>query len=253
MILTDTELKVLIDKARAEGKDLYQLAAAHKYSKPYGHVTVSERAAAKKDLFFHPYWGTPFKCEGITSGRLKSNRAFAVPRPKPPEEIPEGANWSKIAKDVGIEAFLKAGGRLYIDGDPAVKHSGSRDGLQDKDILEAEMFSIFRNFKDLVAVNSLPNAWDIFFTSVPNAAVEKIVEDGCIKWLPIVPMSDDKCAPEDFDDVDAALQYLNEGGVLIKLPDTPDSKYWRLFLMEPVPERFEDVIEDWKQRHGGGP
>ncbi len=276
-MITQKEYAALVKQARAEHKDLNQLAAALKYNKPYEHVTISERAAAKNELFLHTYsqgsasihpGPTPrsFVGLGTTTGSLRLKKPLPEPE-KAESDIPlvdeatPPIDWAKIIKQVGIENFLKAGGRLYVDGDKKWPRDFSLEPLTIQDLEAAAMFTIFRNLKDeRSGWWGFRSWWDIFYVDQyfmseaeidEHLKVGEIAKSGGLDWLPFEPERSDEDCPEPaekFSDLYASLCYLSEGGTLIKLPDTPDSKYWRLYIMEPVPARFEDVINDWKER-----
>jgi hypothetical protein len=55
-----------------------------------------------------------------------------------------------------------------------------------------------------------------------------------------VPLLDDENTQHlrklDYWDDDATLEYLAKGGALIKLPDSPGSKYWRMYVIVLKPK-----------------
>ena len=120
------------------------------------------------------------------------------------------------------------------------------------DLHAAPMFTVFHGLKGkcVVRKDANPEWWDKF--SLVGATVFDDEVDEKARSLEIKVLKDgpyyveveafNEC-PEGFEDADAALCYLNEGGVLAKLPDTMDSKYYRLYVVD-VPKGVKSGEQD---------
>jgi hypothetical protein len=128
------------------------------------------------------------------------------------------------------------------------------------EFVEAPMYTVFQGPVELDDQELLTDEeWDLFSVSGDQADANVrreanrrgIMLAHNIEGDIINPQKDDVLGPEKADDLDAALSYIASGGMLVKLPDTPDSQYWRLYavllykprhgLTEPAPPPLADV------------
>jgi hypothetical protein len=126
------------------------------------------------------------------------------------------------------------------------------DILRTSHLVAAPMFTVFRDRKGQCDVN--PDAkddwWAPFSMHGATVASENVL--AMAKEKGIVPKRegihfveiehvDDSDAPGShvFDDNDATLCFLNEGGAVVKLPDTMTSEHWRYYILEDEKEGNE--------------
>ena len=91
-------------------------------------------------------------------------------------------------------------------------------------------------------IRGVDDLWSIFEvgSAYDDEVHEELVSRGTVKQgesLDFTPQREDDGAPQDYDDIDAAVDALNAGYTLVKLPDWIDAKYYRLY-----------VLDDWKPR-----
>lgn len=113
-----------------------------------------------------------------------------------------------------------------------------------RQIEDAPMWTIFRG----EAVDPGPIKWEIFEPGPADPWPEDVLAkmELLSVWVEEPEIEDDWAAGGSWrrfrfhrpDDGDAALAYLNKGGVLCKVPDTMNSKYWRLLV---VRDKEKDV------------
>lgn len=100
---------------------------------------------------------------------------------------------------------------------------------------EAPLWTIFQG----EAADPSPVGWDLFWLDTvryPPDIAAKMTELGILYEEPELDSDkeefDEKGIPiNGVDDLDAALMYLRSGGALCKVPDTAESKYWRLLVV----------------------
>lgn len=108
---------------------------------------------------------------------------------------------------------------------------------------EAPAFTVFRGPAEDPKLD--PGVWDLFSVSghseLPTRVVRYLLDMGIqlagAEGFWVHPEVDDEhnaASGSKFDDFDAALAYLNEGGTLCKVPDTLGSKYSRLYAVARV-------------------
>lgn len=97
------------------------------------------------------------------------------------------------------------------------------------------MFSLIR--ADLLLYPRLASShWDLFDIRGANVANDRVREHAISLGLPEIaeaePERDGELAPDNADDDDAALSYLatKRTNTLVKLPDDPGSKLYRLYV-----------------------
>lgn len=122
--------------------------------------------------------------------------------------------------------------------------------LTKKDLEDAPMFTVFSGLKGQCAARAdvTPECYgeceihgvageNNYDQAVYDRARELEIdplEHGC--WPVAIDVFDDDCyevlgAGHDFDIFDAALCYLNDGGTVVKLPDTMESEYYRYYVV----------------------
>jgi hypothetical protein len=105
-----------------------------------------------------------------------------------------------------------------------------------KDILEAPPFTVFRGPAEVLKKLE-HDQWDLFSGKLPHDKVVKKMSELGIRLIrdtdgePLHLEKDDEFCDKGVDDLDAALAYLNNGGLVVKLPDTLDSTYFRLYAV----------------------
>lgn len=97
-----------------------------------------------------------------------------------------------------------------------------------KRLEDAPMWTIFTGD----AEDPGPVVWDVFSISAGEVD-RKMVEFGVIMEMPQIDNNEPQPRYE-ADDLDAALAFLRSGGALCKVPDSADSPYWRLLVIEPM-------------------
>lgn len=113
-----------------------------------------------------------------------------------------------------------------------------------KDIESAPSFTIFEGPADQTG---LPReGWELFW--LDSEQPDNEVDEGAIRRQIDYQAREPQIDQNDFDnkyawdDIDAALAYLNEGGKLVKLPDAMGSPYWRLYCVG-APEEDDDNVD----------
>lgn len=99
-----------------------------------------------------------------------------------------------------------------------------------KDIERAPMFTVFPG-RAVRPKYKRGVRWDIFSTTGPADDVQSILIDLNVDVTSDEPQRDDTVAPKTFDDLDAAVQALMDGLWLCKVPDSPRSKYYRMYVV----------------------
>jgi hypothetical protein len=104
-------------------------------------------------------------------------------------------------------------------------------------IAAAPMWTIFQGR----AMDPGPVMWIVSEVNFPpsDAVVEKMKTVDAYSSSPELD-GDEEQPRRDVDDIDAALAYLNTGGVLCKVPRTPRSKAWRLLVVGEVSKYTND-------------
>lgn len=105
-----------------------------------------------------------------------------------------------------------------------------------QDLLDAPAFTVFRGPGEKPKMQH--DQWDLMTGNHPNTEVMRQVVQRGIRLIrdasgdPVhVEKDDEFCAGQSLDDLDAALAYLNNGGMVVKLPDTLTSQYFRLYAV----------------------
>ena len=130
------------------------------------------------------------------------------------------------------------------------------------DLMNAPMFTVWRGLEGACAVRQdlPPDIWDLFAqccVDLSEASLDELevlgleLVDGGGGFL--APNRDDELAMEHglldrFDDVDAALCALNEGFSLVKVPDHLGCKYFRLYVLAPLPDNPRSRHDSIPQR-----
>jgi hypothetical protein len=100
------------------------------------------------------------------------------------------------------------------------------------DVLHAApLFAVFKG----PAPDVKPGRWEIFeLDGCTHGDTEHASEVTGLSVLDSEPERDDDACDGDpsFDDVDAALAYLRNGGALCKVPDHDGSKYYRFLVVD---------------------
>lgn len=104
-----------------------------------------------------------------------------------------------------------------------------------QDLIDAPMYTVFRGPAEDPKMKY--DQWDLFTGYQPDKPViEEMSKKGIrlirdIDGSPLFLQKDDELSNKEHDDLDAALAYLNNGGMVVKLPDTMMSKYFRLYAV----------------------
>jgi len=117
--------------------------------------------------------------------------------------------------------------------------------LTKEHIIEAQMFSEFTHMQNKVDCPDLtPRMWCLSQVGqcYDNEVDAALAKEDLHPYL-IEPERDDDEAPRGIDDIDAALQYLSEGGSLVKIPDRIGVDYFHLYVIDPIPEMYRFISE----------
>lgn len=112
--------------------------------------------------------------------------------------------------------------------------------LQPDDFEKAPMYTVFSG---PAADTGIGDGWDIFAIDGGSVASDEVMKEAAHRGIIVAlddcgmmmqpqwdaDVVDDDKNPELADDYKAACAYLNSGGRLVKLPDVPGSKYFRLY------------------------
>lgn len=113
-----------------------------------------------------------------------------------------------------------------------------------KDLEEAPAYTVFKDLQGKVMPEKdlLPGQWCLsYIGELYSAEVDEELEKRGLDPYPWEPEKDDDRAPKGIDDLDAAMEYLAEGGALVKVPDAKESEYWRLYVVDPLPPNHEYI------------
>lgn len=122
--------------------------------------------------------------------------------------------------------------------------------MQPDDFESAPMYTVFHG---PAADTGIGDGWDIFGIDGGTVANKDVMHEAARLGILVAfdsygmmlepewdaDVIDDHEHPELADDFKAACAYLNDGGRLVKLPDTPDSKYFRLYPIAHVRREHE--------------
>jgi hypothetical protein len=112
--------------------------------------------------------------------------------------------------------------------------------VRPEDFETAPMYTVFKGPAEDTGIG---NGWDIFSIDGGTVASAEVMKEAAHRGI-VVALDDDGMMmqpqwdadviaddehPELADDFKAACAYLNSGGRLVKLPDVPGSKYFRLY------------------------
>ena len=110
---------------------------------------------------------------------------------------------------------------------------------------DAPMFTLFLNWKDRCDGRCLhDDQWSLFHigTQYPCEVEEKLQDLGIAEdILCFEPEKDDDRVASNVTDMDAVLAYLGEGGVLVKVPDSLTSGFYRFYVVTPLPPRHQYI------------
>ena len=105
-----------------------------------------------------------------------------------------------------------------------------------QDLIDAPMYTVFRGPAEDPKMKY--DQWDLMTGNHPTTEVMRQVVQRGIRLIrdasgePVhVEKDDEFCAGQSLDDLDAALAYLNNGGMVVKLPDTLTSQHFRLYAV----------------------
>jgi len=104
-----------------------------------------------------------------------------------------------------------------------------------QDLIDAPMYTVFRGPAEDPKMKY--DQWDLFTGDQPDKPViEEMSKKGIrlirdIDGSPLFLQKDDELSNKEHDDLDAALAYLNNGGLLAKLPDHVGSPYSRMYAV----------------------
>ena len=118
-----------------------------------------------------------------------------------------------------------------------------------EDIVAAPMFYVWKDMRGKTACQDRSTDWwDLFEGASISDEVEdkakEILGDGFAD-IPLlnVQVDDDvrleRETQDELDDIDAALLALEHGLTLVKLPDSMNSKYWRIYVVGPLPDPWK--------------
>ena len=123
-----------------------------------------------------------------------------------------------------------------------------------EDMDAAPMFTVWRDMRGKCACQDRSlEWWDLFegahvSEAVEDKATELFGDDFASIPLLNVQGEDDlrieHGVEREFDDLDAALCALEFGLTLVKLPDTMDSKYYRIYALCPLIGRWKTIQEN---------
>jgi len=118
-----------------------------------------------------------------------------------------------------------------------------RKWTTEKDLDDAPMFAVFKGLEGKCDGRDLTERqWNLFHVGFSYGAdVENELRRRKISPLPFEPEKDEDEAPASTTDMDAALEFLNEGGALVKVPDAMGSEYCRYYALRPLPDRHKYI------------
>jgi len=213
------------------------------------HVKRTQYEYAKT---LKPEWGKPLKFKG-DPGVTKSDR---VKLPKMRDPVSRGG---RVLRPTDIQFFRqcypnprswrvkeapthKDMERGYTAQLQITWRGDSINKLSKRDLISAPFFTVFECWKGQCQARDVPDSWWVVSTinvtpgkkqaeildamelTVDSEEPEKSDEDVSLDGMDIDHI---------FDDLDAALCYLNDGGTLVKVPDSmnDDEKHWRLYVV----------------------
>ena len=114
--------------------------------------------------------------------------------------------------------------------------------LSKDDLYDAPFFTVFDCWKGQCQAREVPKSWWVVssINAMPCEEAAVVLEAMALTVHGVEPeKSDEDVSLEGmdvdhiFDDLDAALCYLNNGGTLVKVPDSmnDDEKHWRLYVV----------------------
>lgn len=118
------------------------------------------------------------------------------------------------------------------------------------DFEKAPMYTVFKGPAEDTGIG---NGWDIFSIDGGTVSDAEVMKEAARRGIVVAlddagmmlqpqwdaDIIDDHEHPELADDFKAACAYLNSGGRLVKLPDVPGSKYFRLYPLVHVRREHE--------------
>lgn len=118
--------------------------------------------------------------------------------------------------------------------------------VTDKDLENLPNYTIISDRAGRTSgVDLSPKQWSLFHVGEFSEQMKLELMKRGIRAIPFEPECCDGEAPRGADDLDAALAFLDEGGSLVRVPDSLESEYSRLYAVLPLPKQHKYIEEGY--------